>query len=224
MPFLSNLRPRVERWVAAAFIGGYFVFSLHSIAVGLLKPAEASGTVQTLPVAADVKKTDGGCAWAKVGATEWRCSTPELDAKWKAWEESRKPKAKQVAYHKPFSPKHSKKQVEVAHKIVAIAKAEGVKDIPYLLALADCESSFGVSMRNAVGNTSAPGSVDRGYFMFNSRWHPDVTTKCADDLACATKAAIRKLKGGTHWVCQDIIEGEQKTKGRIDFYRKFASN
>ena len=224
MPFLSKMRPRLERGIATVFIGGYFVFAAHSIVVGLLKPVEASVGGNTLPVAADVQKADTGCAWAKVGATEWRCSTPELDAEWKAWEESRKPKAKQAAYHKPFSPKHSKKQIEVANKIVAIAKAEGVKDIPYLLALADCESSFGVSMRNSAGNTSAPGSVDRGYFMFNSRWHPDVTTKCADDLTCATKAAIKKLKGGTRWVCQGIIEGEQKTKGRIDFYNKFVSN
>lgn len=216
---------RITQAIAWGAVIGYMAFAAYTLATGWNRQAEAStveNKADTVFVLDGLK--DGGCTWKKTGNSSYRCSTPELDAKWKSFEESRKPKAKQAAYHKPFNPKHSKKQIEVANKIIAIAKEEGAKDIPYLLALADCESSLGANMRNAVGNTSAPGSVDRGFWMFNSRWHPDVSTKCADDITCSTKTAIKKLKGGTHWWCQDIIEGEQKTNGRIDFYRKFISN
>lgn len=49
---------------------------------------------------------------------------------------------------------------------------------------------------NTAGNTPV-GSRDRGPFMINDYWHPDVTDQCAFDLNCAAKAAYKISGGGT---------------------------
>ena len=157
----------------------------------------------------------------KVSEGNWDCSEASVLEKWKQYEVSKpKPQEKKTAYHTNFSKRHSKSQDKVATRIVQIAKENGVKNIPYFLALADCESSFIPSNSNSIGNTPK-NSIDRGTWMFNSRWHPDVSNTCAYDLDCSTRMAIKKLKTGTRWVCQSIIEKEEKTIGRISFYKKY---
>jgi Lysozyme like domain len=46
-------------------------------------------------------------------------------------------------------------------------------------------------------NTNSDGSVDRGWWQINSRWHPEVSDACADNLICSTKAAKRISKNWT---------------------------
>ena len=124
------------------------------------------------------------------------------------------PESKPV-YHSTITlKKFSAKQKQVMADIVSLSRSLGYADVGYLLALADCESSFGEAMRNSKGNFPHH-SIDRGYFMFNSHWHPDVSTACADNLACATKMAIKKHSTGTKWTCDAII----KKDGRLAFYR-----
>jgi len=41
------------------------------------------------------------------------------------------------------------------------------------------------------------GSVDRGPWQFNSKWHSEVSDACAFDLACSTKEAYRVSKQGS---------------------------
>lgn len=50
---------------------------------------------------------------------------------------------------------------------------------------------------NTAGNT--PPSRDRGLWMINDYWHPEVSDDCAFDPVCSTKEAFRISKGGTDY-------------------------
>lgn len=55
----------------------------------------------------------------------------------------------------------------------------------------------GMSLRAQGRNTD--GSVDRGPWQFNSRWHPEVSDSCAYDLNCAAREAFRVSQQGKSW-------------------------
>jgi len=128
-----------------------------------------------------------------------------------------------VLEKKVSQPKGGKKltsaQSSIATKILAIAETQDFDRLSYLLALADCESSFDPARSNTKGNNPS-WSKDRGLFMYNNHWQNDVSDKCAYDLECATKEAIKDIKAGHQgqWVCDGIIKGEN----RIGWYTPFV--
>lgn len=115
-----------------------------------------------------------------------------------------KPKAK-------ASKSYSDSQMLVAAKVASIAKEHNFKDVPYLLALADCESSFNPKTINIRGNKPST-SKDRGIFQYNSFWQKKVSDKCAFDITCATKLTIENLNAGRHslWACNKVIKNEKR--------------
>jgi hypothetical protein len=63
-----------------------------------------------------------------------------------------------------------------------------------------CESAGKIDARNV----NSDGSIDRGLWQINKRWHPDITDKCAYNPACSTMAASRISGLGTNfgaWTC-----------------------
>ncbi len=65
------------------------------------------------------------------------------------------------------------------------------------VAVAWAESSGITNARNV--NSDSHRSVDRGLWQINSYWHREVSDACADDPACAAKAAFRISNGGGDW-------------------------
>jgi len=51
------------------------------------------------------------------------------------------------------------------------------------------ESEHGKTMRGDDGQS-------RGYWMISETWHPEVSTSCADDLACSTDWALHYIASG----------------------------
>jgi hypothetical protein len=51
----------------------------------------------------------------------------------------------------------------------------------------------------AVGHNRKPRSTDRGLFQINSRWHFEVSDRCAFDARCNAEAALRISEGGRDW-------------------------
>ena len=69
---------------------------------------------------------------------------------------------------------------------------------------ADPVVAVAVEWAEAGGNTDAKhvntdGSIDRGLWQINSRWHPEVTDAQAYDANASTDAAYRISFGGTVW-------------------------
>lgn len=126
----------------------------------------------------------------------------------------------QQAYHVAKPSKLTYSTSKVIDRIITISKQESYQDVAYLLALADCESSLNPSNKNTKGNRPS-SSVDRGLFMFNSHWQRSVSDKCAFNLDCATREAIKRLKKNQHslWVCDRIIR--KPSDGRIAFYSSY---
>lgn len=149
----------------------------------------------------------------------------QKDGVWTCFIEQAQPTQKSVTVSgtKTVTLKGGKKltsaQSVVASKILAIAEAEDFDRLSYLLALADCESSFDPKRSNTKGNNPS-WSKDRGLFMYNNHWQKDVSDKCAYDLDCATKEAIKDIKAGyqSQWVCDGII----KRENRIQWYTPFV--
>jgi hypothetical protein len=53
-----------------------------------------------------------------------------------------------------------------------------------------------------------PGSVDRGYWQFNDKFHPEVTNECAKDVVCSTDRAYEMFvhdKGFKQWTAGKCI-------------------
>lgn len=191
-----------------------FTHAVHAV-VDRVHAQEVSATTSTSPVIIEVA-SELPCR--KVGGS-YKCSTPEMEARAaevKKW-------YPEGTYHSPDKPtikgvrKLSSEQIDVARKIVAIAKEEGYQNVNYLLSLADCESSFVPSNRNAKNN-KPKHSIDRGLYMFNSYWQKSVSDKCAFDLECSTKKTIEYLKAGRQslWVCDSIIK-EYSDKYKYSF-------
>lgn len=104
-------------------------------------------------------------------------------------------------------PEPEPKPLSVKDQIRKIAYELEYDNVDFLLALADCESSFDPKRTNAHGNNPS-WSVDRGVFQFNSHWQKSVSDKCAFDVECATRTTIKMLKAGkSHlWVCTGIVK------------------
>lgn len=68
-------------------------------------------------------------------------------------------------------------------------------------ALITCESRWNPEAK--LINKGGKLGIDRGLWMINDKFHPEVSNSCAFDPACSTKAAIKILKkhGWTEWVC-----------------------
>ena len=63
------------------------------------------------------------------------------------------------------------------------------------VAIAWAESNLNSSARNI----NSDGSVDRGLWQINSKWHPEVSDACAFDPNCAASAVFKISRGGTYW-------------------------
>jgi len=79
----------------------------------------------------------------------------------------------------------------VAETIERIAKEEGVNS-ELAVRVAKCESSLNPTAINR--NTN--GSLDRGLFQWNDRWHPEVTDDMAFDVVLSTRAFCKAAREG----------------------------
>jgi hypothetical protein len=77
------------------------------------------------------------------------------------------------------------------------ARAAGFtgRSLDIVLAIAQAESSLVTNARNR--NTD--GSTDRGILQINDRYHPEVSTACADSPACAFSAGYSISNGGSNF-------------------------
>ena len=84
-----------------------------------------------------------------------------------------------------------KKPESVENLIRRIAEGFDV-DPDLAVRVAKCESGLNTTARNY----NEPGSVDRGLFQINSKYHPEVTDQQADDPVFATKFFCEAVKAG----------------------------
>ena len=63
----------------------------------------------------------------------------------------------------------------------------------------DCESKWNLDAVSVNKN----GSIDRGLWQINNKFHPEVSNLCSFSLECSTQAAIKIIKksGWGQWVC-----------------------
>ena len=99
---------------------------------------------------------------------------------------------KKEVYDKVIARKETAGKVEtVGEQIRRIATAEGI-DPELAYKVAKCESSLNPDARGI----NKTGSVDRGVFQWNDKYHPEITDNCAFDVDCATKAFCKAVKEG----------------------------
>lgn len=97
---------------------------------------------------------------------------------------------KKELYDKVIARQETAGKVEtVGEQIRRIAKEEGV-DPELAYRVAKCESALKPDARGI--NTT--GSVDRGVFQWNDKYHPEITDNCAFDVDCATRAFCKAVK------------------------------
>jgi len=87
--------------------------------------------------------------------------------------------------------------VTVADLIRNEARKAGFEDDQRLVDLAWCESSHNPEATNR--NSDKNKTLDRGLFMWNDYWHPEISDECAFDAQCATKATIEYLQRTDNW-------------------------
>lgn len=87
-------------------------------------------------------------------------------------------------------------KTETVEQIVRkIAKQEGV-DPSLAVRVARCESG----LNPAAINKNPSGSIDRGLFQWNDKYHPEITDVCAFDVECSTSAFCKAFKkGNLYW-------------------------
>lgn len=105
-----------------------------------------------------------------------------------------------------WSEEQLKVRVETEKRIREIAG--DYKYVDYLVKLCDCESMLGLKLKNEQGNYPA-GSVDEGYFQWNSYWQKDINERCKYNLECEVREAIKKIDSGGQgiWVCDKHVRG-----------------
>lgn len=99
-----------------------------------------------------------------------------------------------------------------------------------------------IALAESGGNPNAShvntdGSIDRGLYQINNRFHPDVSDSCAYDPVCSTRAVMAMTGGGKtfspdpwnpsvdHWTSQlPKVEAAQKAGGWKQFQSQFASD
>lgn len=83
-------------------------------------------------------------------------------------------------------------KTETVEQIIRrIAKNEGV-DPKLAVRVAKCESG----LNPAAKNINSDGSIDRGLFQWNSRWHPEITGPVAFNAEKSTRAFCKAFKEG----------------------------
>jgi hypothetical protein len=87
-------------------------------------------------------------------------------------------------------------EVLTLRQIRRLTRDVGFKRPRLAAAIAMAESSGNTQ---AVGKNRKPRSVDRGLFQINSRWHFEVSDRCAFDARCNAEAALRISRGGRDW-------------------------
>lgn len=88
--------------------------------------------------------------------------------------------------------KNSQKETNkttIQETITYIAKKECV-DPELCIRVARCESGLNPTARN----TNADGSIDRGLFQINNKYHPEISDADADDVVKATQFFCRAYK------------------------------
>lgn len=83
------------------------------------------------------------------------------------------------------------KAEKVEQIVRRVAIAEGI-DPDLALRVAGCESGF----NPAVQHLNSDGSVDRGLYQINSKWHPEITAAVAFDAEKATQFFCDAFKAG----------------------------
>ena len=70
-------------------------------------------------------------------------------------------------------------------------------DYEIAVAIAKAESNLNPKAHNVNRN----GTVDRGLWQINNKYHPEVSDECAYNVGCATKEAARiyKQRGCNEW-------------------------
>lgn len=99
---------------------------------------------------------------------------------------------KKELYDKAVERKETAGKIEsVGELIRRIAKEEGV-DPELAYKVAKCESSLNLDARGI----NKTGSVDRGVFQWNDKYHPEISDDCAYDVECATRAFCKAVSEG----------------------------
>jgi len=79
----------------------------------------------------------------------------------------------------------------IENRIMVIAQEMGVNS-NLAVRVANCESNL-----NSIAiNINAKGSVDRGIFQWNDKYHPEISNKCAFDIKCSTRAFCKAVNEG----------------------------
>ena len=89
-----------------------------------------------------------------------------------------------------ISPNLKEKKV-IETLIRAVATDEGI-DPDLAVKVAECESSLNPEAKN----TNSDGSIDRGIFQINTKWHPEVTDAQAFSIVESTKFFCKQFKAG----------------------------
>ena len=105
-----------------------------------------------------------------------------------------------------WSEEQLKVRIETEKRIREIAG--DYKHTDYMIKICDCESMLGLKMKNDKGNYPK-GSVDEGYFQWNSYWQKEINNKCKYNLECEVKEVIKKIDAGGQgiWVCDKYVRG-----------------
>lgn len=86
---------------------------------------------------------------------------------------------------------HEAKSETVEQIVRRVAKEEGV-DPDLAVRVAKCESG----LNPGVTHTNPQGSIDRGLFQINDRWHPEVSDETAFDAEGSTRFFCGAFKAG----------------------------
>jgi len=89
------------------------------------------------------------------------------------------------------SSKNGTNKLIIEEMIRYIAKQEGV-DPELAVKVAKCESALSPTAKNI--NTN--GSVDRGLYQINSKWHPEISDQDAYDIILSTRFFCKAFKAG----------------------------
>lgn len=82
-------------------------------------------------------------------------------------------------------------QQKVKILIKAVAKEQGV-DPDLAVRVATCESNLSPTAKN----TNKDGSIDRGLFQWNNKYHPEISDEAAYDIILSTRAFCKAFKEG----------------------------
>lgn len=85
-------------------------------------------------------------------------------------------------------------KMKIEEMITRVAKEYRV-DEELALRVAKCESNFNPKATNKRGNYPSY-SVDRGLYMWNDYWHPEISDECAFSAECATREFCKAVKTG----------------------------